>query len=119
MSGEPILVNVRTLSGYHHEIRYRGRTFVADEPVVGAGHQQRLDAAEDRRRGRVGGREIKVRPVGDGPVEHPRGPLPIAHVRDGDAGADDRKFFGNGGEGKETCRGVDALLVDWEEGKGD
>ena len=37
MSGEPVMVSVRTLNGYHHEIRFRGRTFEADEPEVAGG----------------------------------------------------------------------------------
>lgn len=37
MSGEPILVNVRTVGGFHHEIRFRGRTFEADEPATAGG----------------------------------------------------------------------------------
>jgi putative redox protein len=40
MSGEPIMIHVRTVEGYHHEVRFRGRTFEADEPVVAGGSDQ-------------------------------------------------------------------------------
>ena len=37
MSGEPILVNVRTAGGFHQVIRIRGLTFDADVPEVAGG----------------------------------------------------------------------------------
>jgi len=47
------MVSVRTLRGYHHEIRYRGRTFEADAPEV-AGGTDRGPAPEEMLLGSLG-----------------------------------------------------------------